>query len=192
MTCPRPPSELLTNPCDGSQNVPACTEKLRQCKRSEQWWHIGMSQSSTNGILGGVCPHFRAAVSATGRSRHKVHTQGDERLQCVRPTVLTKLCPEPPPSKESMPAQNKQPENLVSTVTFISGDVESKMILRAVRVHLSSVAAAQMVSRESRPPSARRSSSVGATQLICTRESLSNSLSAKAFSDATRYEIIAS
>ena len=97
-----------------------------------------MSQSSTNGILGGVCPHFRAAVSATGRSRHKVHTQGDERLQCVRPTVLTKLCPEPPPSKESMPAQNKQPENLVSTVTFISGDVESKLILRAVRVHCGS------------------------------------------------------
>lgn len=96
-----------------------------------------MSQSSTDGILGGVCPHFRAAVSATGRSRHKVHTQGD------KATVLTKLCPEPPPSKESMPAQKKQPETLVSTVTFISGDVESKMILRAVRVHLSSVAAAQ-------------------------------------------------
>ena len=42
-----------------------------------------------------------------------------------------------------MPAQKKQPETLVSTVTFISGDVESKLILRAVRVHLSSVAAAQ-------------------------------------------------
>ena len=66
-----------------------------------------------------------------------------ERLQTVRPTVLTKLCPEPPPSKESMPAQSKQPETSVSIVTFISGDVQSKLNLRALRVQFSSVAAAQ-------------------------------------------------
>ena len=83
---------------------------------------------------------FLQQDAADTRYTHKVVC---ERLQCVRPTVLTKLCPEPPPSKESMPAQNKQPETLFSTMTFISGDVESKMILRAVRVHLSSVAAAQ-------------------------------------------------